>query len=254
MRFRVSYTPDNDDCRYHENRLDLADWVVHFVHEKKPESFWTDDDGNQLLKPVAYDERGRGVFTSYQKYRDDDQVWEMTPFEVLLQIISDGYLHTTWSERGRRSDEMRPTVYGPRSAVCFTEMPLHALIEYQSQRATSGYVAKYAIALKRNEFFENGGRSVIYGLTGEHAEAIEGDPHYNRSARNLASSCGISLKEQYGYVAMKLGGNRLIDWSHEREWRWTKAYTRDSSLPGLPLWTVRGPFVRKNAVRMALRC
>lgn len=219
-----------------KNRLDMSDWVIHFIHEMKPDSIWTDNDGNIEPVPVAYSAAGDHIFAEQQYERDIDQVWERTAYEVLNQIIEDGYLHTSWSFRGGKKYGPTPTVYGLRSAVCFTEMPLHALINYEENRRKTGYVAKYAIALKKDDFFSIGGRPVIYGLTGKHEEAKKGDPFYNKSSRNLAASCGISLEEQYRYVAMNLGGERLIDWSHEREWRWTKDYHPRSSVPGLPLW------------------
>lgn len=219
-----------------KHRLDMSDWVIHFIHEMKSDSIWTDEYGNIEPVPVAYGPSGEHIFAEQQYDRDIDQIWERTAYEVLNQIIEDGYLHTSWSYRGRHNNDPTPTVYGPRSAVCFTEMPLHALINYEENRRKTGYVAKYALALKKDEFFSIGGRPVIYGLTGKHKEAKESDPFYNKSSRNLAASCGISLEEQYRYVAMSLGGERLIDWSHEREWRWTKDYYTWNSVPGLPLW------------------
>ncbi|WP_456021827.1 hypothetical protein [Pseudomonas protegens] len=218
------------------SRLDLSEWIVHFIHDKHHESTRLDLDGNPQLTPVAYRPNGRSIFANFQSHREYEQHLEMSAFGVLLQIIDDGYLQTSWSERPRADGSFRPTIYGPRSAICFTEMPLHALLNYQNARAKSGYVGEYAIALKKSEFFAAGGRPVIYGLSGQHIEAETDDAFYNRSSRNLSAACGIALWEQYRYVAMSLSGNRLIDWSHEREWRWTKNYYSFDLVPGLEIW------------------
>lgn len=81
-------------------------------------------------------------------------------FGVLKRIISDGYIRSGWSFRGGKL-----TIYGKHSAVCFTEMPLYALINYGKTREDSNLVSSYGIALPKRELFALGGRQVIYGLS-----------------------------------------------------------------------------------------
>ena len=95
-----------------------------------------------------------------------------------------------------------------------------------------------------------GGRPVVYGLTGQHREALippmPFPPHY-RWPRKLDPGCGIAEHEQYRYVAMHLDEARRIDWSHEREWRWTDVADR-CSCAGLPVWLRDEPIQFSRAV------
>lgn len=242
-------------------RDDLSEWVVHFVHGVTADSEWVDRYGEPTPIPIAFDEDGNAIVLEHQRNRLP-ATCEMSPFEVLLQIVDDGYLQTSWSFRYRAQDDtVAPTVYGARSALCFTEMPLYALAQYQEKRALSGYVEKYAIAVKKYEFFAAGGRQVITGLSGVHEELdfygfYVGESNSNEFdadelgvdelnfdgvqpeifCRFLSPKCGIGEREQYRYVAMNVGGDTFIDWSHEREWRWTKNYDVLDEVPGLPLW------------------
>lgn len=151
---------------------------------------------------------------------------------VLLKIVQDGHIRAGWSWRNRK-----PTIYGPRAACCFTEMPLYGLIEYAKMRAKDA-VSTYAIGLLREEFFLAGGRPAIYGLSTGHIELpVKGPnvPFLNRWPRYLDPSCGIGETEQYRYVSTALAGGKRIDWTFEREWRW--ADVKDQySCPGLPIW------------------
>src|SRR6266480_2269584 len=45
----------------------------------------------------------------------------------------------------------RATIYGPRSAVCFTEMPLSSLLDYAEQRANENAVQTIGVALRKTE-------------------------------------------------------------------------------------------------------
>ena len=158
------------------NRLDLSDWVIHFVHQRQS------DDNPQDLQEIAelegfdgdlrlpdyYDDEGNGhnILTPYE----ENEYWideNADAFDVLLKILHDGFIHSGWSLRN-----CTPTIYGPKSAVCFTEMPLYALVQYAKFRGEySGYVGNYGIAFRRNELFAAGGRPVIYGLSCEPTEA-----------------------------------------------------------------------------------
>lgn len=216
-------------------RKDISQWLIHFVHRRNPENDPTQWFEEFVHVPVAYDDTGRPIETDWQYY---DQEHPIAPDDyavsVLHKILDDGHIRATWSFRNEK-----PTIYGPRAAVCFTEMPLYALLDYARSRADEDSVQTYGIAIPKHELFAAGARPVIYGLTSDHAEAREGDPYYKVGGRILAHSCGIAPHEQYRYVAMSLGGSKVIDWSHEREWRWTKSFSKDPDIPGLSLWLAK---------------
>jgi len=66
-----------------KNRLDLSDFLIHFLRN-------VDNTGS---------------------------------FQILKQIIKDGFLKSTWSER-----VLKKTIFGDKPAVCFTEMPFYAFL------------------------------------------------------------------------------------------------------------------------------
>lgn len=224
-------------------RKDLSEWVIHFVHDRKSQDNLQDLqeiaelEGYQgdMRLPDYYDEKGDGhhVMTEY-----DENEYTIDPnapaFEVLLKILHDGFIHSGWSLRN-----LIPTIYGPKSAVCFTEMPLHALVEYAKFRGDySGYVGNYGIALKRNELFAAGARPVIYGLSCKPVEA-ERTPNGIYQGRILdIEKTGMPLHEQYRYVRTEIPksiNDKTVDWTHEREWRW--ALPNDAlGVSGLPFF------------------
>lgn len=229
-----------DNIRY---RTDLSEWVIHFVHDRKSEDNLQDLQEIAILEgidedmrlPDYYDSKGDGhhIMTEYDEneyYLDSNA----PAFDVLLKILHDGFIHSGWSLRN-----FIPTIYGPKSAVCFTEMPLHALVEYAKFRGTySGYVGNYGIALRRNELFAAGARPVIYGLSCKPVEA-ETAPNGVYQGRILdVEKTGMPLHEQYRYVRTELPKDireKTVDWMHEREWRW--ALPEDTlRVPGLPFF------------------
>ncbi|MEA5418478.1 hypothetical protein VB712_04515 [Spirulina sp. CCNP1310] len=223
-----------------QDRIDLSEWVIHFVHDRSLNHYPKDVN---LPLPFCFDRLGKPLIHSLDETAYDDQlIYENSldhpygldanarAYSVLKRILFDGYIKSGWSfRRGRAS------IYGPRSAVCFTEMPLYALLAYASKRNNPSSVEAYGIALRKQELFKAGGRPVIYGLSGNHKEAFSGDSYFEKGFRCLASSCGVALNEQYRYVAMNLDKNKWIDWTHEREWRW--ADTKENhEVPGFPIW------------------
>lgn len=224
-------------------RLDLSEWVIHFIHDRKLE-----DDPSTLADlaelegyvgdmrlPDYYDNLGEGhnIMCEYEEneYLIDEKA---SALEVLKKILHDGFIKSGWSLR-----KMAPTIYGPKSAVCFTEMPLYALVDYARSRQASGYVGNHGIAFRRNELFAAGARPVIYGLSTPHQET---DTNENGvyQGRLLSVDTGIGIQEQYRYVATSIPkvygpGHKFIDWTHEREWRW--ALPNDAlGVPGLPFF------------------
>ena len=226
-----------------QNRIDLSDWVIHFVHKRIPEANLDDlkeiaasegyDENFRL--PDYYDEKGEPHYVLSEYEENEYQLFKNADaFEVLKKILHDGFIHSGWSLRNRK-----PAIYGPKSAVCFTEMPLYALIEYAKYRKRSGYVGSYGIAFHKEEVFKAGARPVIYGLSTNHNEAETHNGVFQGRMLSVEST-GIGLQEQYRYVATNLEkdsttGKSKIDWTHEREWRW--ALPDDTiGVPGIPFF------------------
>ena len=218
------------------NRIDMTDWALHFVHQHDIRNSPSDMDfPYEEYQGLPYHEDP----TINQRFGDWDYMDEYLPLEpgaspmgVLLTIITDGHIRASWALR-----KGRPTVYGPRAAVCFTEMPLHGLVDYAKRRQQTD-VDCYAVGLLKSELFAAGGRPVIYGLTGTY---IDQTPDSYPWPRKLDDSCGIAEPEQYRYVAMATDADRPIDWSHEREWRWADHLDR-CWCPGVPIWLKDEPF------------
>ena len=221
------------------SRLDLSGWVIHFVHDRKSEDHVEDLKDIAELEgfegavrmPDFYDQEGKrhNILTEYEE--NEYEIDENAPaINVLMKILHDGYIHSGWSLR-----DYTPTIFGPRSAVCFTEMPLYALIEYARFRGDySGYVGNYGIAFRRNELFAAGARPVIYGISKKSNESASA---YNKRVRDEAKT-ELPSHELYRYVYTHLPkdpNNYSIDWTHEREWRWGLP---DNALgvPGLPFF------------------
>ncbi|MFC4231468.1 hypothetical protein ACFOW1_06185 [Parasediminibacterium paludis] len=217
-------------------RHDLTDWIIHFVHRRNPENdpleFSYDfEDFEYIPHPDGFTYDGE-PFVLTNKYEEDD--YGLAPDDyaicVLQKILHDGYVRAGWSYR-----RGTPTIYGPKAAVCFTEMPLYGLIEYAKIRADENYTEQYGIAFLKDELFLAGARPVIYGLSGGHKEAKESDLFYGKGLRTLASECGIGLREQFRYVYTKLTSFKKIDWTHEREWRWADL-EQSFDFPGMPIF------------------
>jgi hypothetical protein len=217
-----------------ENRYDLSAWVMHFVHNRDPANdpaYTLNEGGVTPLFPYHEDPALNERFDPWEFFDNGYNIEpDASAFAVLMKILENGHIRSGWSFRNGK-----PTVYGPRAAVCLTEMPLYALIEYAKRRAANA-VGTYAVGILREELFAAGGRQAIYGLSGSHKEqATAGETRWEGWPRKLDPSCGIAEFEQYRYVAMRLDGDRRIDWGHEREWRWSDVKD-ECSCPGLPIW------------------
>ncbi len=221
-------------------RSDISEWVIHFVHERKPENDITtlqdvyklEGGTGELRYPDYYDSKGEAQsILSLEDENEYEIPEDAEAFDVLLKILHDGFLHAGWSYRN-----YVPTIYGPRAAVCFTEMPLHAFLEYAEDRGKKcGLISKYAIALKRKELFNAGARPVIYGLSSPHMESDGFETGIYQGRCLSIKDTGIGLQEQYRYVATSMSLDKYIDWTHEREWRWPLPNDR-LHIPGLPLF------------------
>ena len=226
-------------------RHDLSDWLIHFVHKSTTEHL-----------PDEFDEDFEipDFFVSpLNRLNEDDEFGAITmwrdgygqpfngfysaedAFSALKKILSDGFIKSTWSFRGGKA-----TIYGDKSTVCLTEMPLYALIEYAKSRESDTNVSPYGLGFLKREMYNASVRPVIYGLTGDYKEAEKDDPHYQAGPRCLAVTCNIGIPEQYRYVTYDPGRRIPIDWTHEREWRWAGIYSDihgKMDVPGLPLYS-----------------
>lgn len=225
-----------------QSRPDMSSWVTHFIHDRNPENDpdFIYGEGEPIRLPYIYDYDKNSRFEDW--YCQDEEYFiepDAEAIQVLLKIIDDGHLRSTWAFRNNRA-----TIYGPRSAVCFTEMPLYALLEYAEQRADKGNVQPYGISFLKQDAFRIGTRPVIYGITGRHKEmprnSCGGKNKIKGWPRFLEASCGIAQHEQYRYVSFNLGEDGYSDWTHEREWRWSD-YKDGYSCPGLPLYLEESP-------------
>lgn len=175
-------------------RHDHTDWMIHFVRDRNPDQDFPGDSEEE-----------------YDYYAGGELEADASAFAVLKSVIRLGGIIPGYSFRGGRT-----TIYGGRPAVCATEMPIYSFATYVRERAKTESVSAYGIAFKKTEFFETGGRPVIYGLSTE-------DVTYkiNSPTMRIFDESVLPLSEQYRYVAYNPSGKpNWIDWSHEREWRW----------------------------------
>ena len=109
--------------RSHCMRVDLSEWIVHFVHRRNPsyQQYDEEEEGEILTQPLQYEKNKEPLYASEWDRYDEQYPIEpdAMPFSVLLKILHDGYIRAGWSIRNGK-----PTIYGPTPAVCFTEMPL----------------------------------------------------------------------------------------------------------------------------------
>lgn len=162
-----------DEWLHLRSRVDVSRWVLHFIRDRNPEDEGGDHEDDAV--PLEPDAGARSV---------------------ALNIVRETALRAGFSSRnGRR------TVYGRTPVVCFTEMPLHALLRYAGSRP-GNRVGGFAVALLRDELFNAGARPVIYGASPDTSES---------------GADWLPEGERYRYVAYKPG---RYDWTHEREWRW----------------------------------
>lgn len=225
-------------------RTDLSDWIIHFVHRRNPDNdpleFNRDFDTLEYIPfPDAFTYYGEEIFLTDEYVENDYGLEADAPaFNVLKKILYDGIIRTSWAFRNGV-----PTIYGPKSAVCFTEMPLYALIEYSKTRNNQYSIEPYGIAFLKEEIFEAGARPAIYGLSGRHVETYPSDIYYNIGLRTLSNDCDIGLREMYRYVYTNLKSTgRKIDWTHEREWRWADIDERFEDFSGIPFYALNEEF------------
>ena len=164
--------------------------------------------------------------------------------ETLLTILTEGVLRPGFSPRGRPK---RPTIYGPDAAVCFSEQPLSSFLDYLAIRRASSVMAGYGLLIHKHDVYAFGGLPVIHGLSSVQ-EVGPGEQSYNPARRLLTEEC-LALHEQYRYVTFDpLRSQYPIDWTHEREWRWSESASRAEPDRILPFgWPINGAKCRVHA-------
>jgi len=187
-------------------RYDLSDRLIHFFR---------DVDESSLDSPETPQHWG------YASVAED---WTRPAIFLLRHAIRQGRLWATWSIRGGKR-----TIYGPRPAVCLTEMPIAAFVEASQLRAAKGEaMSSFALVLPKAAAFAAGARPVIYGLS-KSASPSGG----KGGGPRIFADTVLPADEQYRYVSYNpTAGN--LDWTHEREWRWPLSAPSWHDEDGLP--------------------
>ncbi|WP_413514121.1 hypothetical protein [Myroides odoratus] len=168
-------------------RTDISKYLFHGIRKPNLKHYPTQDEVPQF--PLI----------------DDDEF--VSEFDILKNIIEEGAIRSSLSYRNGI-----PTVYGNQPVVCFTEMPLFNIIQYEKEHKKNPKISTYGIAVLKEDLFNIGGRPVISGLSVEVSKQISGQRILDESI--------LPLNEQYRYVYLNLNSNaKTIDWTHEREWR-----------------------------------
>jgi hypothetical protein len=202
-------------------RHDHTKWLIHFVRDRVPEQ----DFPGEAEEEADF-------------YAGGELEYDADAFSVLKTIIRLGGLFPGYSFRSGRT-----TIYGGQPAICATEMPLYSFAVYARDRSNTGKVSAYGLAFLKSEFYEAGGRPVIYGLSVDSVSYVK-----NEASCRIIDPNVLPLAEQYRYVAYNPSSLKWLDWSHEREWRWIVqnenhdyVWCRDANggygpAPGLPLF------------------
>lgn len=147
--------------------------------------------------------RSRSDMSSYLYHltREDDN--DNDSFDVLINILNDKKLNGSTTESG--------FIVGDNKAVCFQDTTTYGLCqniyheqilrEKNSQRKKVRY-RPIGIAFRKEYVYDKGGRPVIYEKTDVAKELIP------------------KKDEWWRIVNLDLSNTeRIIDWTHEREWR-----------------------------------
>ena len=154
-------------------------------------------------------------------------------FCVLQSILVEGVLRSSFARRGTPA---RSTIYGPNAAVCFTEQPLSAFLQYLRARNDPRWMARYGLIVDKRALFDHGGLPVIYGA--KFVTELDENPEGFDPPLRMLSTDSLPLNEQFRYVAFNPSREFYpLDWSHEREWRWPATDAFDYEQQNLYLGT-----------------
>lgn len=179
-------------------RYDLSNRLIHFFREVN-----AGYDDQKQSAPHLPDDWGRDTISENDTY---------PPLFMLRSSIRNGRLWATWSLRnGIR------TIYGPRPAICFTEMPTAAFLETSIARQKAGqHISNFALTFEKVQLFNLNARPVIYGLSSSNFNL----PHARKRRSRTINPKILPKAEQYRYVSYNPNNPGFVDWTHEREWRW----------------------------------
>lgn len=176
-------------------RFDHTKWLIHFIRDRDIEQDYAPASSEEELDFLCGGELEP----------------DASAFSILRHIIKCG-MKPYFSFRNGKT-----TIYGGEPAICMTEMPIYSFIKYVKARNNTKKVAGYGIALLKSDFYNAGGRPVIYGLTPQNnRDLLDVDAPYTR----ILNHAYLPLSEQYRYVTYNPSPDNWVDWSHEREWRW----------------------------------
>jgi hypothetical protein len=113
-------------------RYDLSERLIHFFRNLDLE------DGSA---PHIPEEWGEACIAEDTK---------LSALFLLRVVIRHGYLWATWSLRNNAR-----TVYGPRPAICFTDMPTAAFLETSVSRKKAGQkISTFALTFPKAQMFD----------------------------------------------------------------------------------------------------
>ncbi len=186
-------------------REDITDWLIHFTKDISAE------DVVDVFYKVEYEKNEEDITDGYLKLDFTNQfsygINHLSAYEVLKKIIEECGIRYNYSFRNGVT-----TLYGGEPVICFTEMPIHSLLEYAKTRNAKSN-STYGIAIRKKDAYKYGARPVIYGLANKNTfEYLE-----NTDTRRLLKENVLPIEEQFRLVPLRLDKN--IDWTHEREWR-----------------------------------
>lgn len=129
----------------------------------------------------------------------------MTAMDVLNKILEERVIIGSTRESGY--------IVGNDTAVCFQEVPLIAIAENvlygkQSEACKARYEG-YGVRINKQHAYARGARNVIYGSTKEMKSILPQSEWWRIVNHDLTDF------------------NHVIDWTHEREWRFKGCYALD---------------------------
>lgn len=133
---------------------------------------------------------------------------EKNAFEILNEILTSGKLNGSNTDKG--------FIIGNNSAVCFQDIPLYGVsqncLHEQLNNEELGAKTRYnpvGISFKKQYVFNKGGRPVFY--------------EQKSIAKNI-----LPQDEWWRIVSLDISNDKkIIDWTHEREWRVKGDFTFD---------------------------
>ena len=147
----------------------------------------------------------------------------VSSFEVLKEILKDGYFKTGFSPRQSPIKRKRTiTIKGSNAAVCFTEQPLNFILI--SNHVDSSKYPLYGIAVRKEHLYQFGGRPVIYGDETLLGRIVKKEEPTYEEGKEIYKGGFLHSDIHYLWVGYdptlyRTRWGYTVDWTHEREWR-----------------------------------